>query len=199
MKKIYVPGSFCPLHLWHEEFIEKIVSKTNKDLYFSIKWWSKIIDNILKLNNNWRFDENLKKLRMKEGFLNIEDVIFMFNEIYPDFDIWIDTRDEIIWERFDGIALWSDQLTKILSSIKLWKRKNFKFKKVYLFNRKGVSIWNYNHILKSSGFDIEVIELWQSSYDLSSSQIIEIYYQKGLSSIKDMVSNPIYNFIQNIV
>ena len=198
-KPIYVPGSFWPLHLWHEQFIEKLVSKTNNDIYFSIKWWEKIIKIFLDKNNDWKFNENLRKLNMKEKFLGIQNVFFMLNILYPDFLVWNDTRNEIIWEDFDGIALWSDQFLKILNAIRLNKISSFKFKKIYFFKRKWFPVWDYNYILKSSSFDLEVIELWQSSYELSSSKIIEMYYEKGLPSIQNMVSEPIYKFLRDMV
>ena len=196
-KSIFVPGWFSPIHLWHEEFIEKIVSKTNKDLYFSIKWWQKIINEVSKLNEDWHLDKVVKRLKIKNNFLDIQEILLMFRMLYPNFSVWNETRNEIIWSEFDWIALWSDQFLKIIDFINLWKLNKFPFNKIYLFKRKWFPVWNYDYVSKFNNFDIEVIDLWHSSYDISSSKIIELYYKNWLENIKNMISKPVYDFIQN--
>jgi len=140
-ESIYFPASVCPLHLWHENLINTVQDKTWLELYYSIKAWKKTLNELLKCNTNWKLNIYIKSLMEQENFLSIEDRIKIINKRFWDVLIWNDTRNEIEWNDFDWIVIWSDNFNLMVNSIKRWKKNNFKFKKIYLYER----IW-YNII-----------------------------------------------------
>ena len=198
MSKIYFPGSLCPLHLWHEEFINTIQNKIWKEIYFSIKSWDKILEEMKKLNKNWKLNHLIIKLKEKNNFLSLEEISYIIKEIYPNSTIGNDTRDEIIWDDFDGIVIWSDNFNLIVNSIKNWKRKFIKFKKIYLYERIWHPILEYKKLFKEKQINVEVIFLWKGKYDISSSNIVKEYNDWWIKKINKLVSKNVFNLIDYI-
>jgi len=196
---IYCPGTFTPLHLWHEDFIKKIQDITWKNLHISLKFWLKTIKKIEQINIDWKFNKKIKILVDKQKFLSLEEEYFILKNIYPKFKITNDTRNEIIQKNYDGIMLWSDNFNLMINTISRWKKINFHFKKIYVYERVWYPILSYIGVFKNNNMNIKVVKIWNSKYDISSSKIVNIYNKTGdLYSIQKFVSKEVFDLIFEI-
>ena len=197
-KDIYFPASLCPLHLWHEDLIKTTQDKSWNDLYFSIKAGEKTLNEVNKSNKDWKLDHIVDVLTKQEAFLSLEDRYKIIEEIYPNSNMWNDTRDEILSTNFDGIVLWSDNFNLIVESIKHWRKQILKFKKIYLYERIWYKTSEYKKLFEKEKIDTEVIYLWKAKHDIRWREMVEQYHNWWLESIKKFISSDVYKILRDI-
>ena len=202
---ILFSGSLNPLHKGHEEFIEKVQNKTWEDLFFSLKLGPELINYLKvtkkKLGENSNFSElvqsiekTLSSLELKEHFLPAEKVKDLLLYLYPSYEVEISWAKRPEW--FKKIALWNDNLNLLVKSLNAWKISSLPYEKIYLIKRPNIETMDYKAIFKKFSIDIELIDLWTSSYTCSSSEIIRQYNNWNVAYVRENLSEQVLNYLR---
>ncbi len=206
-EKIRIPASLCPLHLWHEDMIKKLIKVAGTNLHIDIQWWDSTLENMLKSNINWRLDKKIEKVKNREIFLWLkwrEELIKRISSLYwCKITFWNISMRDININNFEWNVIWTDlfnQMIKKIESKTNNEYKIFSFNKLYLIERIGFPIpLNYERILKEAWFDIEIVFLWKADFDISGTKIRAEYKKNWILWIKEFVLDDVFWVLKNIL
>ena len=209
-EKIRIPASLCPLHLWHEDMIKKLIKIVWTNLHIDLQWWDSTLDNMTKSNLNWRLDKEIKKVKDREIFLWLkwrEELIKRISLLYwCDITFWNTSIKDINVNDFEWNVIWTDIFNQIIKKIEFNTNniyriyKLFSFKKLYLIERIWFPVYyNYEKILKDAWFNIEIIFLWKADFDISWTKIRAEYQKKWISWIKKFVSYEVFQILEKYI